>query len=227
MGRPLSEVDLATLGKAPLLSEISPARRETVIAAMTIVEAGKRQALFAEGDPASECYVVLEGWVRLYRTDRSGAEADVGLFGPGQSFAEAVMFLGGRFPASAQAVEPSRLARLPIAKMRRLLQNDTELAIALLGSLSMHLHRLVGRLSGDRLHSAERRLCEYLLMRSEPNARESAIRLPFDKTVLAGALGMAPEALSRAFAALRPLGVRSEGRDIIISDRNAVARHLG
>ena len=50
--------------------------------------------------------------------------------------------------------------------------------------------------------------------------------LPYDKAVLAGALGMAPEALSRAFPALRAQGVEVRGREILVSDPDALRRML-
>lgn len=223
--RPTAQ-DLSILAKVPLLSELPQDKRAAIIATTTVVQTAKRQQLFAEGDVAAECYFVIDGWVRLFRTTRSGAQADIGIFGPGQSFAEAVMFLGGVFPASAEAVEPARLARLPLAEMRYLLARDTDLAMALLGSLSIHLHRLVTRVSSDRLRSAEERVCEYLLRQSPPEPASCVVHLPYDKTVLAGQLGMAPEALSRAFASLRALGVHVDGRDVVIANREAIVRRL-
>ena len=43
-------------------------------------------------------------------------------------------------------------------------------------------------------------------------------RLPFDKNVLAGRLGMTPETLSRAFMALKEQGVRTHNRCIYVED---------
>src|SRR5690554_4948023 len=36
--------------------------------------------LFAEGEPADRFYVVLDGWVKLYRDSPDGSECLVGLF---------------------------------------------------------------------------------------------------------------------------------------------------
>jgi CRP-like cAMP-binding protein len=47
-------------------------------------------------------YVVLDGWGRLLRQTGDGHERVIALFARGLSFAEAVMFLGGRLPVSAQ-----------------------------------------------------------------------------------------------------------------------------
>ena len=42
--------------------------------------------------------------------------------------------------------------------------------------------------------------------------------LPYDKTLIAGRLGMKPESLSRAFARLRELGVRVKQHHAAIAD---------
>jgi len=42
--------------------------------------------------------------------------------------------------------------------------------------------------------------------------------LPFQKSLLAGKLGLAPEALSRAFSALKKAGVTVRGRIVQVND---------
>ena len=219
--------DREALFACPLLAALPADDRDAVLSRLRRVEAAKGLRLFSEGDEAAAFYIVLSGWTRLFRADAGGAEADVGLFGPGQSFGEAAMFLGGRFPASAQMAEPGALARMDLAEMRRLLDERPRLAMALMGSLSLHLHGLVGRLAAMRLFTAERRAASYLLARAQEHDEIPArVRLPYDKAVLAGALGMAPEALSRAFAALRAQGVEVRGREIEIRDPEALRRML-
>lgn len=211
--------DLAIIARVPLLSGLPGPDRAALIARLEMIEAPKRGPLFAEQDPAAAFFIVVSGWVRLFHADAAGGEADVGLFGPGDSFGEAAMFLGGRYPASAQAAEPARLARMSLSDMRALLEARPALAMSMLGSMSLHLHRLVARLAADRLHSADKRLAAYILARArEVEGGAARFRLPYDKAVLAGALGMAPEALSRAFAALRPWGVEVDGRLVRVGD---------
>lgn len=45
--------------------------------------------LFVQGDDAAACYVVLEGWVKLFRSTVVGEEAVIGVLTACQSFAEA------------------------------------------------------------------------------------------------------------------------------------------
>jgi CRP/FNR family transcriptional activator FtrB len=48
--------------------------------------------------------------------------------------------------------------------------------------------------------------------------------IPFEKKVLAARLGIAPEALSRAFATLAKFDVRVEGASVIVKDWAALEK---
>ena len=54
----------------------------------------KNTTLFRQGEPASAFFVVLSGWVKLYRITRDGLEVVINVFTTGDTFAEAAMFLG-------------------------------------------------------------------------------------------------------------------------------------
>ena len=44
------------------------------------------------------------------------------------------------------------------------------------------------------------------------------IKLPYDKTLIAGHLGLKPESLSRAFAKLRRVGVNIHASDVVVRE---------
>ena len=52
----------------------------------------------------------------------------------------------------------------------------------------------------------------------DPDATAARFRLPFDKRLLAARLGCRQENLSRAFAALRTVGVETHGSRVILHD---------
>jgi CRP-like cAMP-binding protein len=76
--------------------------------------------------------------------------------------------------------------------------------------------------ANDRLHTAQQRVAEYLLKHCPVDGGATSLRLPFQKNLLAGMLGLAPEALSRAFSSLRRIGVTVRGRIVQIGDVNAL-----
>ena len=222
MAAALQHEDAEVLSKSPMLRAIGPDLRQRFLDTVTIEEFEKRHPLFREGDPARAFYFVIRGWVQLSRIDATGKEAAVGLFGPGESFGEAAMFLGNKYPVDAHVVEAARLARVDSDRMMKLLETNSGLCFAMLGSMSLHLHKLVARLSGDRLQKADLRLAAYLVDLSPAGSQSACIKLPIDKGVLASTLGMAPEALSRSFATLKQAGVVVEGRNIHLYNVDAL-----
>ena len=214
----LNPEDAEILKSAPMLRSVSDEMRDHFVARLAVREYPKHAIVFSEDASADHFYFVINGWVRLCRVNANGKRADVGLFGPGESFGEAAMFLSGRFPVQAEIVEDARLARMRAVDLQALLADHPGLCFGLLGSLSLHLRSLVDKLTSDRLRTAEQRLGGYLVTQCPPGATAATLSLPFDKSVLAGVLGMAPEALSRSFAALRDLGVEVHGHDIHVTD---------
>ena len=89
----------------------------------------------------------------------------------------------------------------------------------------MARHSMDARLSvaNDRLNTAPQRVAKYLLeLWRAQGGPVNHFRLPFQKSLLAGKLGLAPEALSRAFAMLQNTGVSISGRMVQITDAEAL-----
>ena len=216
--QPLTVVEKALLRKARLLADL-PAKTQRQIAELaTGVVCPQRAVLFQEGTPADAFYCVLTGYVRLYRTNKAGREADIRVCGPGDSFAECLLWAGGAYRYCAQAAEATTLARFDIAALRDLAERDSRIGRAFLASMSAHLLDAMDRLANDRLDTAPRRLAHYLVESCQSEGPSASLRLPFQKSLLAGQLGLAPEALSRAFSTLRGAGVTVRGRIIEIND---------
>ena len=70
------------------------------------------QHIFFQGDIATEFFVVAQGKVRVYIPGH-GDELDLGIVGDGQMFGEGGLLDGGPRVASAIALEPSTILRIP------------------------------------------------------------------------------------------------------------------
>ena len=109
-------------------------------------------------------------------------------------------------------------------RVREIASRRTDLCTALANALSAQLSRVFASLADDRLHTAPQRVARYLLSHCAPDGRAVSFRLPYQKSLLAGKLGLAPEALSRAFSLLRNHGVNVRGRLVQITDPEALRR---
>ncbi|MGV8938087.1 MAG: Crp/Fnr family transcriptional regulator [Allorhizobium sp.] len=214
--------DKNILTKTPFMASLgeSALARMLEIAAVNNYEA--RDLLFREGETAENFYCVLSGYIRLYRLNKEGREADIRICGPGDTFAECLLEIGDSYHYNAQAAENVTVARFDLQKVRALSDQESSVARAIIRCLSDHLLSTMDCIANDRLQTAPQRVAQYLLDNCPADSSSASVRLPFQKSLLAGKLGLAPEALSRAFSTLRRSGVTVRGRLIQISDINAL-----
>lgn len=189
----------------------------------------KGQEIFALGDTAESFYIVVQGWIKLYRLSREGVEAIIHVFGPGESFAEAAVFNQSQtYPANAQAVEDSILLEVPrIFFIDKILQ-DSRFALSILGSIASRQHFLVQQLEQVTTRTAPQRIGAFLLRfcrKKEGNPpKEWLVDLPYDKSVISARLNIKPETFSRALTKLKPYGVRVDNqRRITITNMKILA----
>lgn len=182
--------------------------------------------VFLQGEAATGFFLVLSGWVKLYRVSQNGAEAVVGVFTRGQSFAEAVAFQGKRYPVSAEAVTECRLYRVNAGLVIELMKSKPELCTAMIGATFMHLHELVVQVEQLKSQTGAQRVAEFLIELCPADAGTCTVTLPYDKVLIAGRLGMKPESLSRAFTRLRDNGVEVRQNDAIISDVGRLRQYV-
>lgn len=221
----LKEGDLQLLRKAPLFSSLGPQELEQLLGSASALSLQAGEQLFAEGEPAQAFYVVIEGSMRLYKLSAEGNEKVIELIQAGETFAEAVVFLGGRYPVHAAALSPARLIRIDNAEFVRALKNNNNLAMKMLASISMRLHQLVNDVRALSLESAGQRVAGYLLELAGEAVPSSEVLLPAQKHVIASRLGIKPETFSRVLAGLRDEGlVDIDGQHIRLPDAAALRR---
>ncbi|MDY6963107.1 MULTISPECIES: Crp/Fnr family transcriptional regulator [Pseudorhizobium] len=214
--------DKALLVRTPFMSALSNEALLKMLNAATISSLPARHVVFREGTPADHFYCVLGGYVRLYRLNREGREADIRVCGPGDTFAECQIFGDDTYRFNAQTAENTTFARFDIRTVRTLAEQEPDIAKAIMACLSQHLLTTMDCVANDRLHTAQQRVAEYLLKNCPVSGGPASLRLPFQKNLLAGMLGLAPEALSRAFSSLRRIGVTVRGRVVQIGDVRAL-----
>jgi CRP-like cAMP-binding protein len=174
--------------------------------------------IFMQGEAASSVYIVLDGWVKLFRISPNGAEAVVGIFTRGRSFGEAAAFRGDVYPVGAEAVTDCRLLQVRASLILETMKSRPELCTAILASTFKHLHSLIGQIEQLKAQTGAQRVAEFLIELSPVEQGACTVTLPYDKVLIAARLGMKPESLSRAFARLREFGVRVKQNHAALAD---------
>ena len=218
--------DWQIVRSTPLFGTMPLEVAQSVIGTQAVRSYDKGVTLFQQGEPAVAFFVVLDGWVKLYRNSPDGNEAVVGVFRRGDTFAEAAMFLGGRYPVNAEVVSPSRLLRVDGAVLMRRICEQPELALAMLASASFHLKALVEQIEQIKILSAPQRIADFLIRLCPHREGGCAIDLPYEKALIASRLGMKPESFSRGLVKLRPLGVSVDREKVSIVDVKLLVRFV-
>ncbi|MCE8017109.1 cyclic nucleotide-binding domain-containing protein [Halomonas sp. MCCC 1A17488] len=210
MNKTLSREALQAVRQVPLFAGLE----DETLALLTdgAVERSYRRGalLFRKGEPADRFYVVLDGWVKLFRESPDGNECMVGLFTRGESFAEAAMFDRLGFPVNAAVAEEARLLAFTADHFLPTLERNHGLALNMLANLSGMLRYLVRQLDQLTLQPTYQRLAAFIVSLCPAEEGPASVRLPCDKLLIAGRLGMKPESFSRAMARLREVGVSCE-----------------
>jgi CRP-like cAMP-binding protein len=210
--------DMDTVRRTAILGGLRKEALDGLLADASVKTPDRGETLFLQGDPASAIYIVLDGWVKLYRMTAAGEEAVVAVFARGQSFAEAAAFTGGVFPVSAETVTDCRLLVISARRLFDRISANPEIGLAMLASTSQHLHALVRQIQQLKAHTGAQRVAEFLLALAPVEDGACTIALPYDKALIAGHLGMKPESLSRAFQRLKETGVTINNNMASLSD---------
>jgi len=213
---------LAALRAHPLFAGVGePALAE--VASRALVRTLPRNALlFRRGERCHGLYIVLEGRIQVYRATRDGREQVLHVDGPGRAVAEVPLFDGGPYPASARALEDSRLLFLPRPAFQELYRRHPEIADAVIRDLGRRLRDLVALVETVTLRGVRARVAHALVELAEA---EGALRpggtfvVPRTQEELARQLATTRDGVARALAVLARAGIiRRRGRSVEILD---------
>jgi len=194
-----------TLRSCQLFTGLPQAELEQIAVISVVKALDKGEYLFHEGDAARGFYVVQRGAVNVHRVNAAGKEQVIHVFRAGESFAEGALATERGYPADARALEPTQVLLVQKEGILTLLKRQPELALRMLGSMSVHLRVLVGQLEDLTLKDVETRLANWLMKRC-PNPlseKPARIELTMTKRVLAAELGTVSETFSRTLAKFR------------------------
>ncbi len=214
----LTAGDLQVVTRIAVFRGLRAETVEHIIAPATATMLRPHDWLTRQEDPATAFFIVIDGWLKLYRSAPSGEETVINMLRKGDSYAEAVALTGNRYLASAEAVTDARVARIPADHLVRCIRQNPEIALAKIASTSQRLDNLIQQIEQLKAHSGLQRVAEFIASMCGVQQGSCVIVLPYDKVIIASRLGLTPEYLSRAFARLRNLGVVVNASRVMVQD---------
>jgi CRP/FNR family transcriptional regulator len=215
------------LKRCPLFSGLTDLEIGQITAIGITKTYQKGEQIFSEGQRATGFYVNLSGQIKVYKLSADGREQILHLVFPKEAFAEAALFAGSTYPAFAECLTPSRALYFPKESFLRLVRENPQVGLNMIGGLSLWLRRFVDLVDALSLKDVSARVAKYLLDLSVRSGRNQGDEVGFElevtKTQLALRLGTVSETLSRVFRKLQDRKIiRVEGRKITVLKRDAL-----
>lgn len=183
----------------------------------------RNAVLFEQGEEPQVLHLLLEGRIGLQATAEAGTRTIVEIFGPGEIVLLPAVVLSLPYLASAVVLTEARVTMIPAQLFRDTLTRSLPLARATAELLARHWRLMVDQVVDLKLRDAEQRVARFVARRvSEEKGAEKVI-LSESRSAIAARLGMTPETLSRALAALEAKGkLRRTPDGATIADRTAL-----
>jgi CRP/FNR family transcriptional regulator, dissimilatory nitrate respiration regulator len=225
----LQQFDLPRyLSVLPLFSNLDPTELQRMAEGCQLKRMARGDMVFRVGEPCEEFHVTVLGQVKLFAISPAGQEKVIELIGPGNSFAEALMFTGKPYIVNAQALTDTLLLTVKKHAVLAEIEHDYRFALRMLAGISRRLHGLVHDVEAYALHSGVQRVIGYLLrdqvVEDCASGEVFTVSLPVSKATIASRLSLTPEYFSRVLHELEAARlIEIDKREIRILDVKRLA----
>jgi len=132
--------------------------------ARTMIDFGKREALFSQGDPSKNIMYIQKGEVKISVVSKTGKEAVVGLLGSGDFIGEGGLAGQPVRMATATAITPVSALVIDNSEMFRVLHSDSAFSDRFITYMLQRNIRIEEDLIDQLFNSSEKRLARALLL---------------------------------------------------------------
>lgn len=218
----MPHLNLDVLAKSPFIGHLTDSVRDCVLSKARAVQFKRGTTIGLQGEPAMSIKLVQSGWVKLYRVMPDGQETILSTLTAGQSFDEIAALQQRDSPFSAEAISDCTVVYFDISQVCACADNLQEISNAVISAAAGQYEQMLGEIEQLKVKTGTQRLTEFLIDLSVSTRGAEEITLPFEKTILAGKLGIKPESLSRAFGRLKAHGVKCTQKHVLIQDVEAL-----
>ncbi len=176
--------------------------------------------VFVAGEVADAVSVLAEGRIKVIRETESGQEVILRMIQPGELFGGAGGWGEDRYPASAVALGPTVVLRLPARAFATLVADYPDFAMAMIRELAARLRLAEERIEELQTQRVERRIAHTLLRLAEKTGVKRAdgihIDLPLSRQDLADLTGTTLSTCSRTLSQWDRQGLIRAGREHVV-----------
>jgi CRP/FNR family transcriptional regulator len=174
----------------PLFSKLSDENIKKLEAISYFKKYGADEILFYEGEKPGILHVLVEGVLRLYKTDSKGHEIFIHQFTPTSLVGELANFENMRFPASARFITDGEILKIDFQKLEKDFFKNPEICMEIIKSLTKKVKILSQVIHHEMVLTSEAKIAKFLY--EHPNVFKTV-----KNNQIASILNVSPETLSR------------------------------
>lgn len=152
-----------------------------------------KEILFYEGDEPIYLYVLLQGTLKVYKTNHKGQQIFLHQFYPGGLVAELANFENIPYPATAEFMSDSEVLRIDYKALEKDFFKNPEISFEIIKSLIAKHKILIDVIQKEVILTAEAKVAKFILENGE-------LFKTLKNTQVASILNLTPETLSRTLS---------------------------
>ncbi len=185
------------------------------------------EEIFAQGGEADFLPVVLAGKVKMIHFLEAGKEVIIGIFQDGEMFAVPPIFDGAPYPATAIAMEKTKILLLYRQDFLRLLRESSEFSFAVIAWMSKMLREKTATIQNLATASPENRAGNVLLrLAKKEEVENEQVKISLRRQDIAEMAGLTTETTIRAIRRLADKNLIKIQRGKIIIDDIELLQHF-
>ena len=203
--------------KIPIFAALEANELKEIVSLSHEKKFAANENIFWESDAADWFYIVIEGKVKISKLTSNAREIVLSFFGRGEIFGEVAVLENGPYPASAQAMDASRLIGIRRSDFWNFLLKHPAIALKIISLLSGRLREAQNRLRDLAGERVEQRLARLLLRLFD----KLGTVLPFTRQELSDMSGTTTETTIRTLSQWKDQGIISSvrGKTTIIDEK--------
>ncbi|ABQ69062.1 Crp/Fnr family transcriptional regulator [Rhizorhabdus wittichii] len=197
----------AHLPKGSVFADCDDAELADLLSVGSLQPTRSNEEILRQGDEGTSLLLVLDGVVRISLVTPNGREIILDYAEAGAVLGEIAVLDGQPRTASATAMWPGRLLRIPRASFFAFLERHPKVAVRLLREMARRLRETDSTIESDRAFTTAPRLARYLKRLTDQKMHGAKLTRDLSQSELGSFVGISRENINRQLAAWASEGV--------------------
>lgn len=209
------------LEEIPSFAGLSDAALRAIAGAAVKRTFASGETVFREGQRSAGLCIVLDGWLKAYKTSENGREQVVRFARSGETLNEIGAYAGGENKASAEALEAASVLFISHEHISVIMHEYPQIGVIITENLAKRVLHLMTMVEDLSLRTVSQRLARMFVDHSSGDVLSR--RNWSTQSEMAARLGTVPDVLNRAIRTLVEDGlIRIDRRSVHILDREGL-----